>query len=574
MKNPFKEYPIRNVFFFAFASLIMLLLAVFVLVSYKVSVAEMQKNTSFYQQNLLGKINEQISMQKQSVEQVTIALSRNEDLQNYLQGTKGSYESFQLISEINTSFFNTMFSIPIVDTVDVYVEAPPIRAQQGSIRYFSFNDYQSIDWLQPMKHADSAWLKKHSISSPQGDISVISFARKVYKRNGTVAAMVVVNTKTDRFLELMNGEVDSRDRLLIDSSHNIIAYNGSKDVNEYLSVFNELSNDEKVNLHVNGSSRQGKEFIVWSKLMNSEWILIEVTPWNDIISGSVKLAQLLLFISLITIGLIVILTYYLSRQFIKPINHLLQSMNDFSLKEREPQLPDDYRNEFGTLFRGYYKLNSRIKGLYSDLEEEYQHKRKAELDALQANINPHFLYNTLDQLNWMAIEEGQEKISQVLELMGRMFRIGLSKGEALIPLRDELVHLESYIQIQQIRLEGNLDYQIFIPEKYLHYYIPKLTLQPFIENAIIHGLRGQQQAMISIKLYDAGEMIYIIIQDNGIGFSKDQLSKKRTADGGYGIKNVQDRLSAYFGASSSISIESQVGEGTTVFVKVPKKLNK
>lgn len=574
MKNPFKEYPIRNVFFFAFASLIMLLLAVFVLVSYKVSVAEMQKNTSFYQQNLLGKINEQISMQKQSVEQVTIALSRNEDLQNYLQGTKDSYESFQLISEINTSFFNTMFSIPIVDTVDVYVEAPPLRAQQGSIRYFSFNDYQSIDWLQPMKHADSAWLTKHSISSPQGDISVISFARKVYKRNGTVAAMVVVNTKTDRFLELMNGEVDSRDRLLIDSSHNIIAYNGSKDVNEYLSVFNELSNDEKVNLHVNGSSRQGKEFIVWSKLMNSEWILIEVTPWNDIISGSVKLAQLLLFISLITIGLIVILTYYLSRQFIKPINHLLQSMNDFSLKEREPQLPDDYRNEFGTLFRGYYKLNSRIKGLYSDLEEEYQHKRKAELDALQANINPHFLYNTLDQLNWMAIEEGQEKISQVLELMGRMFRIGLSKGEALIPLRDELVHLESYIQIQQIRLEGNLDYQIFIPEKYLHYYIPKLTLQPFIENAIIHGLRGQQQAMISIKLYDAGEMVYIIIQDNGIGFSKDQLSKRRTADGGYGIKNVQDRLSAHFGASSSISIKSQVGEGTTVFVKIPKKLNK
>ncbi|MCM3790883.1 sensor histidine kinase [Domibacillus indicus] len=532
----------------------------------------MQKNTSFYQQNLLGKINEQISMQKQSVEQVTIALSRNEDLQNYLQGTKDSYESYQLISEINTSFFNTMFSIPVVDTVDVYLESPPARVQEGPIRYFSFKDYQSIDWLQPMENADSAWLKKHIISSPQGNISVISFARKIYKRNGTAAGIVVVNTKTDRFLKLMNGEVDSRDRLLIDSSHSIIAYNGAGNVSEYLNAFTELSKDENVN--VNGSSRQEEKFVVWSKLANSDWILIEVTPWNEIISGSVKLAQLLLFISLVTIGLIVILTYYLSKQFTKPINQLLQSMNDFSLKEREPKLPDDYRNEFGTLFRGYYKLNNRIKRLYSDLEQEYQQKRKAELDALQANINPHFLYNTLDQLNWMAIEEGQEKISRVLELMGRMFRIGLSKGEALIPLRDELVHLESYIQIQQIRLEGALNYQIYIPERYLHYYIPKLTLQPFIENAIIHGLRGQQQAMISINLHDVGEMMYIIIRDNGTGFSKDQMLNKRTADGGYGIKNVQDRLSAHFGANSSISIESQVGEGTTVFVKIPKKLHK
>lgn len=572
MKNPFKEYPIRNVFFFAFASLILLLLAVFVLVSYRVSVAEMQKNTSFYQQNLLGKINEQISMQKQSVEQVTIALSRNEDLQNYLQGTKDSYESYQLISEINTSFFNTMFSIPVVDTVDVYLESPPARVQEGPIRYFSFKDYQSIDWLQPMENADSAWLKKHIISSPQGNISVISFARKIYKRNGTAAGIVVVNTKTDRFLKLMNGEVDSRDRLLIDSSHSIVAYNGAGNVSEYLSAFAELSKDENVN--VNGSSRQEEKFVVWSKLANSDWILIEVTPWNEIISGSVKLAQLLLFISLVTIGLIVILTYYLSKQFTKPINLLLQSMNDFSLNEREPKLPGDYRNEFGTLFRGYYKLNSRIKGLYNDLEEEHQQKRKAELDALQANINPHFLYNTLDQLNWMAIEEGQEKISRVLELMGRMFRIGLSKGEALIPLKDELVHLESYIQIQQIRLEGALNYQIFIPERYLHYYIPKLTLQPFIENAIIHGLRGQQQAMISINLHDVGEMMYIIIRDNGTGFSKDQMLNKRTADGGYGIKNVQDRLSAHFGTNSSISIQSQVGEGTSVFVKVPKKMHR
>lgn len=572
MKNPFKEYPIRSVFFFAFASLIMLLLTVFVLVSYRVSVAEMQKNTSFYQQNLLGEINEQISMQKQSVEQVTIALSRNEDLQNYLQGTKDSYESFQLVSEINTSFFNTMFSIPVVDTVDVYLESPPARVQKGPIRYFSFNDYQSIDWLQPMENADSAWLKKHIISSPQGNISVVSFARKIYKRNGTAAGIVVVNTKTDRFLGLMNGEVDSRDRLLIDSNHSIIAYNGSENVSENLNAFTELSNNKNVN--VNGSSRHEENFVVWSKLANSDWILIEVTPWNEIINGSVKLAQLLLFISLVTIGLIVILTYYLSKQFTKPINQLLQSMNDFSLQEREPKLPGDYRNEFGTLFRGYYKLNSRIKGLYNDLEEEHQQKRKAELDALQANINPHFLYNTLDQLNWMAIEEGQEKISRVLELMGKMFRIGLSKGEALIPLKDELVHLESYIQIQQIRLEGALNYQIFIPDRYLHYYIPKLTLQPFIENAIIHGLRGQQQAMISINLHDVGEMMCIIIRDNGAGFSKDQMLNKRTADGGYGIKNVQDRLSAYFGANSSISIESKAGEGTIVFVKIPKKLHR
>lgn len=574
MKNPFTLYPIRTVFFFAVVSLIVLLLTLFVLVSYKVSVAEMQKNTSFYQQNLLGKINEQISMQKQSVEQVTIAMSRNEDLQNYLQSENDPYESLRAISEINTSFFNTMFSIPIIDTVDVYVEDPPVRYQEGPIRYFPFDHYESIEWMEPLKNADSAWLEQHVISSPQGDISVVSFARKVYKRNGTAAGIIVVNTKTDRFLRLMDGEVDSRHRLLVDAKHNIITYNGSGDALESLKVFDQLSEEDKINTNVNGSARQDETLVVWSKLVNSEWILIEVTPWEDIISGSVKLAQLLLLISGITIVVTVFLTYYLSRQFTKPIEDLLRSMNDFSLNEHEPKLPAGYRNEFGALFRGYFNLNTRIKGLYTNLEEEYQEKKKAELAALQANINPHFLYNTLDQLNWMAIEEGQEKISRVLELMGRMFRIGLSKGETFISLKEELTHLESYLQIQQIRLEGGLHYQIFIPEKYVHYYIPKLTLQPFIENAVIHGFRGQEKAMIAIKIHDAGNSLCIVIQDNGIGFSKETAVEKRTADGGYGIKNVEDRLLAYFGSSSSITIDSKPGAGTTVFIKIPKKSRK
>ncbi|UAL53807.1 sensor histidine kinase [Bacillus sp. CMF21] len=571
MKSPFKRYPIRNVFFLAFAGFVTLLLVTIVIVSYQVSISQMQNNTSHYQQKLLREMNEQISIQKKAIEQVSLAMTRNSDLQEYLQGKKDNYSSYKSISSINASFFDLVFSMPMIDSIHLYLKDPPLRDQEGPIRYYSIDQYSRTGWLNRLDHADFSWLEKHRIQSPQGTISVISFARKVYSLNGKAEGVLVVNIKSSSFGKMLEDENGKVNRILVDSSQLPIASIGKIDIEDALGTIGDIEKNEDADLNSDGFMRYEDKFVVWSKLFNNDWLLVEITPWKEIAKNSLELAGILFLIGLIAILLVVLLTFYLTKQFTKPFKALLENMDEFSISEKELQLPNDYQNEFGTLFTGYKKMILRIKKLYEDLEVEFNEKRRAEVAALQANINPHFLYNTLDQLNWMAIAEGQVQISRVLELMGKMFRVGLSNGENFIHLKDELIHLESYLQIQQIRLDHRFDYRIDIPDSFLQCYIPKMTLQPFVENALIHGLHNKDSGFIIIKVYEVQNNLLITIKDNGAGLKKNHPIKKVNT-GGYGIRNVRDRLFAYFGPSYTVTLYGEENIGTTALIKIPKQV--
>ncbi|MGG4488287.1 sensor histidine kinase [Metabacillus idriensis] len=571
MKSPFKRYPIRNVFFLAFAGFVTLLLVTIVIVSYQVSISQMQSNTSHYQQKLLREMNEQISIQKKAIEQVSLAMTRNSDLQEYLQGEKDDYSSYKSISNINSSFFDLVFSMPMIDSIHLYLNDPPLRDQEGPIRYYSIDQYHRTGWLNRLDQADFSWLEKHRIQSPQGTISVISFARKVYSLNGKAEGVLVVNIKSSSYGKMLEDENGKVNRILVDSSELPIASIGKIDIENALGTIADIEKNEEADLNSDGFMRYEDTFVVWSKLFNNDWLLVEITPWKEIAKNSLELAAILFLIGLIAIILVVLLTFYLTKQFTKPFKALLENMDEFSICEKELQLPNDYQNEFGTLFTGYKHMILRIKKLYEDLEVEFNEKRRAEVAALQANINPHFLYNTLDQLNWMAIAEGQVQISRVLELMGKMFRVGLSNGENFIHLKDELIHLESYLQIQQIRLDHRFDYRIDIPGAFLQCYIPKMTLQPFVENALIHGLHNKDSGFILIKVYEIQNNLLITIKDNGTGLKKNH-SINKVNKGGYGIKNVRDRLLAYFGPSYTVTLYGEENIGTTALIKIPKQM--
>jgi len=186
-------------------------------------------------------------------------------------------------------------------------------------------------------------------------------------------------------------------------------------------------------------------------------------------------------------------------------------------------------------------------------------------------INPHFLYNTLDQINWMAIAAGQERISRVLELTGKMFRIGLSNGESLILVRDELTHLECYLQIQQIRWGEGLTYELHVPEPLKDLYVPKLTLQPLVENAVIHGFNGRPSGRIEVSAADEADHIVWTVRDDGIGYDPSRGSPGQKIVGGYGLRNLRERLCAFFGDGfGTISLEGSATRGTTVTFRTPK----
>ncbi len=208
--------------------------------------------------------------------------------------------------------------------------------------------------------------------------------------------------------------------------------------------------------------------------------------------------------------------------------------------------------------------------------------REAELEVLQTQINPHFLYNTLDTIVWLAEAGKQKEVVQIVENLSSFFRVTLNKGDDMALVEQECIHVESYLKIQQIRYQDILSYEIEIPQELKQYRIPKITLQPLVENALYHGIKNKRgQGSIKIGGREEEERFLLWVSDNGIGMKEERLSEIREAlkpearrrKDSYGLYNVNERLRLKFGAESYLDIESEYGRGTTVKVCLPKTVS-
>ena len=219
--------------------------------------------------------------------------------------------------------------------------------------------------------------------------------------------------------------------------------------------------------------------------------------------------------------------------------------------------------------------NKKIQKLMATVRSEEVNLRKTELKALQAQINPHFLYNTLDSISWMCEQGKNAEAVVMVNALARLFRISISKGHELIPIRSEVQHAQSYLQIQSVRYKEQFSYHFDVQEDCTEYLCNKITLQPIIENAIYHGVNGLvDEGHIEIRVRAEGEDVLFTVEDNGVGMEPEQIEEifRRKPDGksGIGIKNVNDRLKIWFGDAYGITIESVPDEGTKVTVRMPK----
>ncbi|MNC33488.1 Sensor histidine kinase YehU [compost metagenome] len=184
-------------------------------------------------------------------------------------------------------------------------------------------------------------------------------------------------------------------------------------------------------------------------------------------------------------------------------------------------------------------------------------------------INPHFLYNSLDQVNWMAIEASQPQISSMLSHLGQFFRLALSNSDSLVPLSEELAHIESYLQFQKIRWEDRLEYRFIAADEVKSLFVPKIILQPFVENAFIHGFHGKQRASLTIAVSILeGQLLQITVMDNGRQLQENWM-EKRSAKGGYGLRNVRERITAMFGSTYGFTLGNSPEGGTQAVIRLP-----
>ena len=268
----------------------------------------------------------------------------------------------------------------------------------------------------------------------------------------------------------------------------------------------------------------------------------------------------------------------------RPVNRLVRAMQDF---ERAAETytyapPNEPVTELQTLSDSFGHMVGMVQGLMAQIKAEELSLRKTELKALQAQINPHFLYNTLDSIQWMCEQGKNEDAVRMISALARLFRISISRGHELIPIRDELRHAESYLVIQSYRYRDRFAYSFEVDEALLGYLCNKITIQPLIENAIYHGIGNMpDDGVITVRVRrdpDAADAdtadILIEVEDNGVGMTEAQcaaiLRKERSDSSGIGIKNVNDRLKIFFGERYGITIRSELDAGTCVTVRLPR----
>ncbi len=277
---------------------------------------------------------------------------------------------------------------------------------------------------------------------------------------------------------------------------------------------------------------------------------------------------------------------WFSRSIAQPIFRLMSYMRRAETGNLRPGRWSDRADEIGMLGNSYNRMLAQIRQLISLNELRERQKRDAEMRSLQEHIKPHFLYNTLDTIHWMARKEGAEDVSVMVGALSRLFRIGLSKGQDYIPLHSEIEHMTSYLQIQQTRYRDRLQYTLNIPEEMRDLFVLKLLLQPLIENAIYHGIKGRRgPGHIRVEARLEHNRLLLTVQDNGAGMSNERLAEMQhlleaplasleaSSPGitgkSYGMLNVQARLRLSFGDEYGIELDSQEGEGTSVTIIHP-----
>ena len=272
--------------------------------------------------------------------------------------------------------------------------------------------------------------------------------------------------------------------------------------------------------------------------------------------------------------------FLFSRLVNAPVKSLVSAMRKFEKSAKYFEYNGDKTNvaEFKELYESFSHMSLRIKQLVERVKRDQTALRKTELKALQAQINPHFLYNTLDSIQWTCENGDTENAVKMVGALARLFRISISRGREFITIKEEMEHARSYLVIQSFRYSNQFSYSFDVDSNLESYLCNKITVQPLIENAIYHGIdRTVDEGEIKIAVKQAPDCeddILITVSDNGVGMTEEQckkvLQKEKSDSSGIGVKNVNDRLEIYFGRKYGISIESELDVGTVVTVRIPK----
>lgn len=493
----------------------------------------------------------------------TANLDENEHIDNILNMTleiRRDIATIVILSQDGRQLKSTIDK-PLKSNLDVRKESW-FRDAEGKPEMLNF----SIPHVQNLYTGEHKW--------------VVSLSRKIgYKENGKIKnGISLVDLNFSKINELCHnvslgkrGYVYIIDRLgdIIYHPQQQMIYAGIKEENIRFAVtkrdgsYVENYNGEPAIVNVKSVGYTG-------------WKLVGICYLNEIEASSKDIYYYVFFVILFGIILVISISFMISSKISQPIKRLEKVMRKVEQGELDIFVEEKGEEEVRQLSKSFNIMIYRIRQLMDQIITEQEEKRKNQLVALESQINPHFLYNTLDSIIWMAESGNLEGVVNMVTALASLFRISISKGKEIISLRDEIEHARNYLIIQQMRYEDKFDFTIDVNEQILKYKTQKLILQPIIENAIYHGLNKMvDRGTIQIVGDLSGDKICLKIIDNGSGMAPEiaagllNKDSKGRPDAGIGLKNVNERIKLSFGNEYGLEIVSELDEGTCVMIWLP-----
>jgi len=419
---------------------------------------------------------------------------------------------------------------------------------------------------------------KRSYHLPPSAASPYTFSlvRKINNTtgNGSLGGIVVDVSVMDIYRML--GGLELKDVLILNADNEIVYSSAVEQIGQ------RWEEGSKIGANFSGwMDIGGERMFVGSTYSDATgWRFVTLDPLSSIQSNSIRYRDITIGIGAFALVVALVISTFVSRRITRPLRNLQQKMKKVQTGDFNIQLDVTSSDEVGQLTRSFNRMTEEIHTLVHHVYKSEITRKEAQLKALHSQINPHFLYNTLDSMNAIAVIEDVPLLSRMAKMLSEMFRYSISSGEQIVPLREELKQVVRYVEIQQIRYDDKFSLVVDIPEELLDYRIPKLTLQPIVENAIYHGLEMiPGEGRISIVGRETDDYTVLEVTDNGQGIPPDELAdiRRRLRQRGdpsstehIGLANVQERLELHYGADCGISVVSEPDQGTTIAYRLPK----
>ncbi|RKP57239.1 sensor histidine kinase [Cohnella endophytica] len=569
------------------ASVFLIVLTIFIMsiISYYLTKDAVQSKAQAYTTELVKQVNNNIKSYVNGMKYMSDLAAGNHSVQEYLSNsTFSSLKEEKGYKEAISDMLESMLaSRTDIASANVFGYGGQFVSGRKELELNPYIDIKTLGWYKNAQAAEGQNVLSPSHVQPvfKGRYPwVVSLSRELISKDGKKLGVFLVDLNfsvmNDMFKDIRLGQ---RGYLFIVDSDGKIVYHPQQQL-----VYSNLKSEkiEEVLAIKSGTftSDEGRDSRMYT-VQDSDfgWKIVGVSYVNELVGNQNEIRLSFVLWGLVCVLIAIVLSFFLSQRVSKPIKRLQDSMKEVEKGNFDIHVMVPKSIEIGRLARAFNIMVGKIKELMSQVVHDQEQKRKSEINALQAQINPHFLYNTLDSIVWMAESNKSKEVVLMTSALAKLFRASISKGEELVSIRTEMEHIANYLMIQKMRYKNKLDYEIDIGDTVYDYKTIKVILQPIVENAIYHGIKKKHgPGLIRITAEETAADIHIHIEDNGNGMDEEKLKSlllpARDAEEGrgVGVRNVHERLMLYFGPEYGLSYNSKLGEGTKVTFRIPKSL--